>query len=69
MVAVAIIQQFDRYTEFIVRSKTGSESGNNAAHLNIPHSIGFDFKNNLYVSDRHNDRVEKLVFEGGDLFC
>jgi hypothetical protein len=63
------IKQFDRYTEVIIRSKTGSDSGNNAAHLNIPYRIGFDSKNNLYVSDRHNDRVQKLVFDGGDLFC
>ncbi|CAF1335322.1 unnamed protein product [Rotaria sordida] len=38
-------------------------------YWNDPQYIAFDSKHNLYVSDYKNYRVQKFLFEGGDLYC
>jgi hypothetical protein len=40
-----------------------------ARHLNEPISIAFDSKSNLYVADYKNNRVQKFLFQSGDLKC
>ena len=38
-------------------------------YWNDPQFIAFDSQYNLYVSDYKNYRVQKFLFQGGDLFC
>ncbi|CAF1153303.1 unnamed protein product [Adineta steineri] len=38
-------------------------------YWNDPRNVAFDSKHNLYVADFKNFRVQKFLFEGGDLFC
>ncbi|CAF1136117.1 unnamed protein product [Didymodactylos carnosus] len=45
------------------------EQGDDTKHFNEPWSIAFDSKYNLYVSDMKNHRVQKFLFESGDLYC
>jgi tripartite motif-containing protein 71 len=54
--------------QLIVGDSEG-QYGKDAEHLNGPTSLAFDSKHNLYVSDTLNYRVQKFMFEGGDLYC
>ena len=38
-------------------------------YWNDPQYIAFDSQYNLYVSDYKNYRVQKFLFQGGDLYC
>jgi hypothetical protein len=46
-----------------------STYGSDAEHLTTPRSVAFDSEWNLFVSEFNIMRVQKFMFEGGDLFC
>jgi sugar lactone lactonase YvrE len=58
----------DGKIEIIAGSKY-DESGSDNERFGTPWSIDFDSQHNLYVSDIQNHRVQKFMFEGGDLSC
>ena len=40
------------------------EKGTGDAEFNVPHSIAFDAKDNMYITDEKNNRVQKLTSDG-----
>ncbi|CAF0745737.1 unnamed protein product [Adineta steineri] len=44
-------------------------AGIGSQHFNRPSAVGFDSKNNLFVVDIENNRVQKFEFLSGDLWC
>jgi hypothetical protein len=58
----------DGQLEVLIGDRSNTH-GFDPEHLARPRSVAFDSEWNLFVSDYNNMRVQKFMFEGGDLYC
>ena len=62
------VAKYDKHANWVKswgsRGRSGEHANENAGQFNIPHNIGIDRQNNVYVADRQNRRIQVFDRDG-----